>query len=211
MKSFFKMLTTASLLALAGCQSVLDAPNQATLERQVDQQDPQWLAHLAQLEKIQTYTAGGQFGYIAKQPKERFSSRVQFQFNHAQDYRLYLSSTLSRQSLQLQRNTRGLTVSDNEGNSRTEQNIQALLKEMIGTSFPIDQFPDWLKGKPSGQEQYRINEQRLLSSLSYPLNGMLWQVNYVEYHQNHTPALPKLIVLENGNQTIKIRIDQWLF
>lgn len=211
MKSFFKILAAASLLALVGCQSVLDAPTQVSTESHIDQQDPQWLAHLAQLDKIQAYATDGQFGYIAKQPKERFSSRVQFQFNHAQDYRLFLSSTLSRQSLQLQRNARGLTVSDNEGNSRTERDVQALLKEMIGASFPIDQFPDWLKGKPSGQEQYRINEQRLLSGLSYPLNGTLWQVNYVEYHQNRTPALPKLIVLDNGNQTIKIRIDQWQF
>ena len=85
------------------------------------------------------------------------------------------------------------------------------MKEILGVSFPIDQLAYWLKGQPEKEGQYIVNEKRQLSQFSYRLNNVNWTVNYVEYYEDRVPNLPKLIVLENGTQTLKIRIDNWVF
>lgn len=126
------------------------------------------------------------------------------------NFGLELSSNLSSKSLKLHRNARGLTVSDSEGNSRSDRDIDTLMQEIIGVSFPIDQFAYWLKGLPEKEGNYMVNEKRQLAQFSYPLNGVVWKVTYVSYDETRQPNLPKLIVLENGSQTLKIRVDNWI-
>lgn len=212
MKTAYKILPLAMLLALGGCQSVLDEPTRTaepTIE--IPHNDPQWQQHIAQLDQIKSYDTRGQFGYISKTPKERFSSVFDFRYRNQLDFSLELSSNLSSKTLKLQRNSRGLTVSDSEGRSRTEADVHGLMKEIIGVAFPLDQFAYWLKGKPEQNSRYVVNEQRQLAEFSYPIEGQVWTASYVEYHTDRTPALPKLIVLESGDKTLKIRIDQWQY
>lgn len=210
MKKLTTLLSLSALLVLSACNSVLDAPT--TVQKpttQIAHNDPQWQQHLADLAKIQGYKATGQFGYIS--PEERFSSHFKWQYDNPTQFGLELSSNLSTKSMKLQRNKRGLTVSDSEGNSRSDRDIDALMQEIIGVSFPIDQFAYWVKGQPEREGNYIVNEKRQLSQFSYPLNGIVWKASYVEYHENSVPHLPKLIVLENGTQTLKIRIEKWTY
>lgn len=210
MKKITKAMGLALLLSLSGCKSVLDAPTQVQKPViHIPHNDQQWQAHLAKLSQIQHYKTDGQFGYIS--PEERFSSHFNWQYNSPVNFGLELSSNLSSKSLKLHRNAKGLTVSDSEGNSRSDRDIDALMQEIIGVSFPIDQLAYWLKGQPEKEGQYIVNEKRQLSQFSYRLNNVNWTVNYVEYYEDRVPNLPKLIVLENGTQTLKIRIDNWVF
>lgn len=207
-----KFLLCSLLVVLAGCKSVLDEPTKTqspTME--IAHSDPQWQAHIAQLDQIQAYDTKGQFGYISQTPKERFSSSFDFNYRNSQDFALELSSNLSSKTLKLHRTMRGLTVSDSEGRSRTERDVQKLMAEIIGVAFPIDQFAYWLKGKPEVNSRYIVNSDRHLAQFSYPLDGNVWTASYVEYHTDRSPALPKLIVLESGDKTLKIRIDQWQY
>ncbi|QHB18302.1 lipoprotein insertase outer membrane protein LolB [Mannheimia pernigra] len=210
MKKLITLLSLTALLVLTGCNSVLNAPTDVQKPTvQIPHNDRQWQQHLGQLAKIQRYSATGQFGYIS--PKERFSSHFNLQYHTPTHFSLELSSTFSTKSLKLERNERGLTVSDSEGSSRSDSDIEALMKEMIGVSFPIDQFAYWVKGQPEKEGNYIVNEKRQLSQFSYPLNGTIWTSSYVEYHEDREPHLPKLIVLENGSQTLKIRIERWTY
>ncbi|WP_419843460.1 lipoprotein insertase outer membrane protein LolB [Actinobacillus pleuropneumoniae] len=210
MKKFTKILSLSTLLFLAGCQSVLNEPTEVQQPSvQIPHNDAQWQQHLQQLAKIQSYSAKGQIGYIS--PEERFSSHFDWQYRTPTNFGLELSSNLSSKSLKLQRNARGLTISDSEGNSRSDRDMDSLMKEIIGVAFPIDQFAYWLKGQPEQDGNYIVNDKRQLSQFSYHINGEVWKASYVQYHEDRQPNLPKLIVLENGSQTLKIRVDQWAF
>ncbi|MCK3656910.1 lipoprotein localization factor LolB [Pasteurellaceae bacterium Macca] len=204
------MLSSAFALSLTSCTSVLDAPTEVAKPAvEIPHNDPQWQQHLERLKQINAYAAKGQFGYIS--PEERFSSHFDWQYKTPTNFAFTMSSNLSSKSLKLQRNARGMTISDSEGRSRTEADIDALMEEIIGVSFPIDQFAYWVKGQPEQQGQYVVNEKRQLSQFDYPVNGAIWKARFIEYHEDRTPNLPKLIVLENGTQTLKIRIDQWAY
>lgn len=210
MKKLTKFLSFSAVLVLTACNSVLDAPTEVQKPAvQIAKSDPQWQQQLAQLAQIKSYQAKGQFGYIS--PDERFSSHFAWQYKTPTQYGLELSSNLSSKALKLQRNSRGLTISDSEGNSRSDADVDGLMKEIIGVSFPIDQFAYWVKGQPEQNGDYVVNEKRQLSQFDYTINGQRWKASYVEYHENRTPNLPKLIVLESGEQTLKIRIDQWTY
>ncbi|WP_324681514.1 lipoprotein insertase outer membrane protein LolB [Bibersteinia trehalosi] len=203
-------LSLSALLILTGCQSVLDAPTQIKQPSvQIPHHDLQWQQHLAQLQKINSYQAQGQFGYIS--PEERFSSHFKWQYKTPTNFSLTMSSNLSSKSLTFQRTAQGMTISDEKGRSRTERNVNALMEEIIGVSFPIDQFAYWVKGQPEAHSHYVVNEKRQLAQFDYPVNGTVWQVSFVEYHEDSQPNLPKLISLINGKQTLKIRIDNWVY
>lgn len=208
MNRFKTLLLCAVPLALANCTSILNAPTQVVLPaQQIPHDDAQWQQHLAKLKQINAFSAKGQFGYIS--PEERFSSHFEWQYNTPTAFSLTMSSNLSSKSLKLQRNPQGLTIADSEGNSRTEQDMDSLMAEIIGVAFPIDQFAYWIKGLPELDKPYVVNEKRQLAQFRYPLNGHIWTVNYIEYHEDRQPNLPKLIVLENGTQTLKIRLSEW--
>lgn len=210
MRTLFKLVSLTALLTLAGCQSILDAPTEATKPTvEIPHDDPQWQQNLARLAQINAYSTKGQFGYIS--PDERFSSHFDWQYQTPTNFGLTMSSNLSSKSLKLQRNRYGMTVSDSEGNSRTEADVGALMEEMIGVSFPIDQFAYWVKGQPEPNSNYIVNEKRQLAQFDYAVKGTVWKASFVEYHEDRTPNLPKLIVLENGAQTLKIRIDNWTY
>ncbi|OOH91331.1 lipoprotein localization factor LolB [Pasteurellaceae bacterium 15-036681] len=210
MKKLIKLLSLTAMLVLTGCNSIYNAPSEVEKPAvEIPHNDPQWQQHLAQLQKISAYAAKGQFGYIS--PEERFSSHFDWQYKTPTNFGLTMSSNLSSKSLKLQRNAYGMTISDSEGRSRTEADVGALMKEIIGVSFPIDQFAYWVKGQPEKGSNYIVNEKRQLAQFDYPVNGTVWKASFVQYHEDRQPNLPKLIVLENGDQTLKIRIDNWTY
>ncbi|MFK5041860.1 lipoprotein insertase outer membrane protein LolB, partial [Glaesserella parasuis] len=186
MKKLTKLLSLTLLFALAGCHSVLDAPTEITQPTvAIPHNDAKWQQHLAQLTQINAYSAKGQFGYIS--PEERFSSHFDWQYKTPTNFGLTMSSNLSSKSLKLQRNVYGMTISDSEGRSRTEADVAMLMEEIIGVSFPIDQFAYWVKGQPEQQSNYVVNEKRQLAQFDYAVNGTLWKVRFVEYHEDRQP------------------------
>lgn len=210
MKKLTTRLSLTALAFLAGCQSIYNEPSQAAKPTvEIPHNDVKWQQHLAQLAQINAYSTQGQFGYIS--PEERFSSHFEWQYKTPTNFGLTMSSNLSSKSLKLQRNAYGITVSDSEGRSRTEADVDVLMKAIIGVAFPIDQFAYWVKGQPEKNANYVVNEKRQLAQFDYTVNGTVWKVNFVEYHEDRQPNLPKLIVLENGTQTLKVRINHWQY
>lgn len=192
------LLANCTTTEIAGEPSIETVPHTA----------PQWQQHLKQLQKITHYQAHGQLGYISA--KERFSTQFNWQYFDDHNYKLYLSSGLTRKTLTLQMTPNGLQISDDKGNMRTATNTYSLLKETIGMDFPIELFNYWLKGEPKGTDTYTIRgKDYLLTKFEYNLNGQTWQVNYGTYQHNQLPSLPENILIKGNDQTLKIRIDQW--
>lgn len=206
LKQLFPILFSAFILT--GCALDIDE-NRPTDVKTISKSDRTWQQHLAQLKRITHYAATGQLGYIS--PTERFSSRFEWQYQNANNYTLKLYSTISSSSLVLQMHNAGMTISDNKGNQRSERDAKMLVREIVGMEVPLDQLATWLKGQPDERADYQVGENHYLASFSYPVDGVTWSADYLVYHQNQTPALPKDILLKNANQTLKIRVDNWAF
>lgn len=198
-----------SAFLLAGCPSLDINENRPTNVQYLDNNDPNWQQHLQKLKQIHAYSAQGQLGYISA--KERFSSRFDWQYQHAKSYRLTLSSTISSSTLTFHMHEKGLTISDHKGNQRSAADAQMLLREIVGMEMPLDKLSTWLKGQPDENADYRIGINHLLANFSYPVDGNLWTADYLNYHQNQSIALPRDILLKNHQQTLKVRVDHWAY
>ncbi|MDK9561601.1 lipoprotein insertase outer membrane protein LolB [Gallibacterium anatis] len=170
--------------------------------------DPVWLHHQQMVNAINHYVAEGQLGYISK--KERFSSSFQWQYLDEQHYRLYFSSLLSRSTLTIEKTANNTVIFDNKGNYYADKDIHQLLQDIIGFDFPVEQFPNWLKGLPGNTQNYVVNQQGLLSHFDYQWQNEIWQAKYVNYNQQ-SPKLPQNLFISSPDKTLKIQIKKWTF
>ncbi|EIJ69414.1 MULTISPECIES: lipoprotein insertase outer membrane protein LolB [Pasteurellaceae] len=207
LKSFLTVLFVSTFLS--ACSSLDIRDTRPTDVKTIDKSDAQWQQHLKQIKQIQHYSNQGQIGYISN--KERFSSRFEWNYNSATNYTLKLYSTVSSSSLLMQMHKTGMTISDNKGHQRSEADAKMLVREIVGMDVPLEQFAYWLKGQPDEKANYQVGENHYLASFTYPVDGTLWTADYLNYHADQTPALPKDILLKNDNQTLKIRVDNWKF
>lgn len=202
-------LVLLSVLFLAGCLSLDINENRPTQIKTIEKTDRTWLQHLNKIKQIQSYQAQGQLGYIST--KQRFSSRFTWQYQNSKNYQLTLYSTLSSSSLTLKMQPTGIIISDNKGRQRSEADAKYLMREIIGMDVPFEYLSTWLKGEPNEQTDYQVGENHYLVSFSYPVDEDIWTADYLVYHQDKDPALPKDILLKNNTQTLKIRIDSWQY
>ncbi|OOF83869.1 lipoprotein localization factor LolB [Rodentibacter ratti] len=202
-----KFLTALFITAvLTACTLDADRP---TNVQYLDKTDAAWQQHLKKIEKIQQYRAKGQIGYIS--PTERFSSRFEWQYQNSQSYTLKLYSLISKSTLLIEMQPQGMTISDNNGNRQSARNAKLLLQEMIGMDIPLEHLAYWLKGQPAVNSDYKVGINHLLGTFNYPLEGSTWTADYLTYHVEN--SMPENILLKNQNtaQTLKIRVDEWVF
>lgn len=167
----------------------------------------QWQQNLQALQKIGAYHAEGRLGYIS--PKERFTVGFKWRFTKDHDYELFIFSSLSSRTLTITENSQGVAITDEDGVTRQASDIHTLLISMLGFDFPIEQFPYWLKGEPTGAVNYNVDQNYHLANLLYSTNNSIWKVDYKSYDSKQ-PALPKSIELSDGTQTLKIAINKWI-
>ncbi|BFU59945.1 MULTISPECIES: lipoprotein insertase outer membrane protein LolB [Rodentibacter] len=205
MKSL-KFLTALFITTtLAAC--TLDAERPTNVQY-LEKTDAVWQQHLQKIEKIQQYRAKGQIGYIS--PKERFSSRFEWQYKNPKSYKLKLYSLISKSTLIIEMHQQGMTISDNNGNQQSARNAKLLLQEMLGMDVPLEHLAYWLKGQPTGSD-YKVGLNHFLGAFSFPIENATWTADYLNYHAEN--AMPENILLKNKStsQTLKIRVDEWAF
>lgn len=191
---------------LISCGLNIDS-NRPTNVQYIDQNDTNWLQHLAKLEKITHYKATGQLGYISS--RERFSTQFEWQYNSPTSYSLFLSSTLSKSTLLLKMQGNKLSISDNKGNYRSAKDAKILLREIVGMDVPLNKLTTWLKGQPERGTKYNVGVNHLLANFNYVTEDSHWTADYINYHEKFSIPMPRDILLKNKKQTLKIRVEHW--
>ena len=203
----FKFLTALFVTSiLTAC--TMDAERPVNVQY-IDKTDATWQQHLQKIQKIQSYQAKGQIGYIS--PTERFSSHFEWQYQNPKSYTLKLYSLISKSTLWIQMHQSGMTISDNNGNQQSAADAKLLLQEIIGMDVPLEHLAYWLKGQPAINADYQVGTNHLLGAFTYHVDGSQWTADYLTYHSNN--SMPENILLKNDStkQTLKIRVDEWIY
>lgn len=85
---------------------------------------------------------------------------------------------------------------------------QRLVHRILGWEFPLRPLRYWAKGVPApgDYQSISVNARGRLKSLQQ--KG--WQITYLKYvTQPGQPALPKRIVLDNGETRIRLVVSRW--
>ncbi|UJF18804.1 lipoprotein insertase outer membrane protein LolB [Vibrio sp. SS-MA-C1-2] len=180
-----------------------------------------WQHHQQKLSQLTHFTASGKIGYIS--PEERVSLQFEWQQQDQDTYQLRLSTFLGGTVLKLNVTPHKVTLVDREGKTHIGQSASLMAYQLTGLILPIDEMKDWIKGLPTGTNQYSFNEQQLIKQLNKEINSRQWQLTYNHYQTIHlantdldptdfktgTIQLPQNMVLSQNKQKIKFVINKW--
>ena len=135
-------------------------------------------------------------------------ARTYNDYKNINHYKIDLSSTLNLVSMSLAMTPQGLLLKS-DGKTYYIESLEKFLNTQFGFDIPLEQLTTWLKGQPLPGQNYRVGKNHLLAEFNYPINNVNWRVRYLTYTQTDLP-MPQTLQLENGKQTIKIRIANWI-
>ncbi|MES1939604.1 outer membrane lipoprotein LolB [Salinisphaera sp. T5B8] len=83
-----------------------------------------------------------------------------------------------------------------------------LVERTLGWTFPLEPLRFWARGLPApgGYDRISVNAQGRMISLEQ--QG--WALSFPDYVEpENTPAVPRRIVLDNGETRIRLVVDRW--
>lgn len=182
------------LSLLSGCAS------QAPVAPPVD-----WATHQASLQQLNHYEAKGRLGYKGKQ---RFGANLLWRTVPQADH-LLLTNFLGKTLLKLDATPVSATLISHDGQTYQGTNASRLIQELTDINLPVEQMRDWLIGLPTAADTYQLNSENRVAYLAKQIDQQLWQLDYNEYDNSVTPALPTRMILSQGDVRITLIINEW--
>lgn len=166
-----------------------------------------WQAHLDNQAK---WKANGKLAFISK--KERPPS-VNFSWqnhgdNKTPDFKLKLTTFIGTQILLLTQ-TKYSAQLDYDSKTYRDTNAQNMLSRLTNLSFPVNDAPSWLKGRPESAQIKYDELDRIISATIKDIQGDTWQVTYNQYVKNSGVWLPTKLNLVRNDLKIKMQIHSW--
>ncbi len=168
---------------------------------------PQWNDRKTQLQNLTHYQTRGSFAYLANEKK--VYARFFWQQYAANNYKLLLLNPLGTTELELSVQPNITQITDSEGKKYISNNPEELIYKLTNMNIPLDNLKSWIIGLPGNAQNFELDKNYLLKSVSDKENGEIWQVNYQGYDTSMTPALPNRLELTQGKNRIKLKMDNW--
>lgn len=188
----------AGIFILNGCATIESTTN------------VEWQTHQQRLASIDSYQSNGKLGYIS--PEQRQS--LNFQWSHSASLtQLRLTTFLGQTALNLKATPSGATVETYDSQSYSAPTPEALIQSLTGLNIPVEQLNDWMLGRPTQADDYKLNATNTLASLTKQVGKQTWQLDYQTYqdvqYAGMALPLPKKIKLTQGNISINLFISNW--
>jgi len=169
---------------------------------------PQWRQHQQAVRALNQYQTRGAFAYLSDQQK--VYARFFWQQTGQDRYRLLLLNPLGSTEMELIAQPGSAQVTDNKGQKYTGTDAEEMIGKLPGMPIPITSLRQWILGLPGDATDYKLDDQYRLSEVNYSQNGKSWKVVYGGYDSHSKPALPSSLELTEGNQRIKLKMDNWI-
>ncbi|MEX0447684.1 lipoprotein insertase outer membrane protein LolB [Xenorhabdus sp. SGI246] len=197
---FFRLLPLSAVL-LTAC-TVTQAPVGTGSAN-----SPQWHDRKQQLQNLKHYQTRGSFAYLANEKK--VYARFFWQQYTVNNYKLLLLNPLGTTELELFVQPNMIQLTDHEGKKYISDNPEDLIYQLTHMNIPLDNLKNWIIGLPGNAKNFQLDKNYLLKSVSDGAGDEVWQVNYQGYDTSITPALPNRLELIQGNNRIKLKMDNW--
>ncbi|ATF10478.1 lipoprotein insertase outer membrane protein LolB [Candidatus Enterovibrio altilux] len=188
------------ILILMGCSNKL-APQM------------EWQIHKQTLLNITQFTAKGKIIFIG--PEQRISANFIWEQNH-NAILLQLINFFGVTLLRLEATPNYAILIDNEGQRYVGKNAASLLRQLTGMTLPINEMTQWIKGLPTGNNNFRLsadNRVVFLSTDDSSTNQLSLQLEYPTYDSNICSLLPTKIKINinNNHQKVNLIISNWKY
>ena len=168
---------------------------------------PQWRAHEQAVQQLEQYQTRGSFAYLSDQKK--VYARFFWQQYSSDRYRLLLTNPLGSTELDLNVQKNVVQLTDNQGKRYVSDNAEEMIRKLTGMAIPLDNLRQWMLGLPGEANDFKLDDQYRLNSLTYQQGKQTWTVDYQDYNDSLQPQLPSRLELKQGDQRIKLKMDNW--
>jgi outer membrane lipoprotein LolB len=169
---------------------------------------PQWRQHQQEVRALHQYQTRGAFAYISEQQK--VYARFFWQQTGQDNYRLLLTNPLGSTELELKAQPGNVELVDNKGKHYTADDAEEMIGKLTGMPIPLNSLRQWILGLPGDATDYKLDAQYRLREVNYSQNGKRWKVVYSAYDSKTQPAMPANMELSDGDQRIKLKMDNWI-
>ncbi|KEY60814.1 lipoprotein insertase outer membrane protein LolB [Serratia sp. DD3] len=197
--NLLRLLPLASLL-LTACTLPGGGPSTSA-------NSPQWRAHEQAVQQLNQYQTRGAFAFLSEQKK--VYARFFWQQYSPERYRLLLTNPLGSTELELNVQSGMVQVMDNQGRRYVSDNPQEMIRKLSGMEIPLDNLRQWMLGLPGEATDFQLDSQYRLKKLTYQQGELTWTVTYQEYNTDLKIPLPSRLELQQGDQRIKLKMDNW--
>ncbi|MBS0972462.1 lipoprotein insertase outer membrane protein LolB [Serratia rubidaea] len=168
---------------------------------------PEWRAHEQAVQQLNQYQTRGAFAYLSDSKK--VYARFFWQQYSADRYRLLLTNPLGSTELELNVQKNVVQLTDNQGKLYVSDNAEEMIRKMTGMAIPMNNLRQWMLGLPGEATDFTLDDRYRLSKLNYQQEGLSWKVSYQDYNSDTQPQLPSRLELQQGDQRIKLKMDNW--
>jgi len=168
---------------------------------------PQWRAHEQAVQQLSQYQTRGAFAYLSDQKK--VYARFFWQQYSPDRYRLLLTNPLGSTELELNVQKEVVQLSDSQGKRYTSNDAEEMIRKLTGMAIPLNNLRQWMLGLPGEATDFTLDDQYRLSKLTYQQGALTWVVTYQDYNTDQQPPLPSRLELQQGDQRIKLKMDNW--
>ncbi|HDJ1441382.1 TPA: lipoprotein localization protein LolB [Serratia rubidaea] len=168
---------------------------------------PEWRAHEQAVQQLNQYQTRGAFAYLSDSKK--VYARFFWQQYSADRYRLLLTNPLGSTELELNVQKNVVQLTDNQGKRYVSDNAEEMIRKMTGMAIPMNNLRQWMLGLPGEATDFTLDDRYRLSKLNYQQEGLSWKISYQDYNSDTQPQLPSRLELQQGDQRIKLKMDNW--
>ncbi len=193
-------LLTLTLLAwlIGGCSLLQPGPSpQAPVLS--------WSKHAERLNAQQHWSIKGKIGI--RQHNDNSSANLNWT-QQQQQYHIFMSGPLGQGAVDIQGSGQGVMMQVSGEGTYFAASPEALLEQRLGWSLPLSNLNYWVKGLPSPNSPYQksLDANNRLATLVQDN----WRISYLGYHQLAGAALPRKMVLNQGDQLrVTLIIKEW--
>ncbi|NKI74018.1 lipoprotein localization protein LolB [Dickeya sp. CFBP 2040] len=167
---------------------------------------PEWREHEQKVQNLTQYQTRGSFAYLSD--RKKLYARFFWQQFSPQRYRLLLTSPLGSTELELQASANSVQITDGQGKRYVGKDAQYMVQQLTGMAIPLDNLRQWMLGLPGNAQDFTLDEHARLRNVNYQQGDQHWSVTYQSYTNDLLP-LPQSLELTQGEQRIKLKMDNW--
>ncbi|WP_260086709.1 lipoprotein insertase outer membrane protein LolB [Candidatus Palibaumannia cicadellinicola] len=164
-----------------------------------------WHNHKQLVAKINSYKLSGAFAYISN--TQKVYARFYWEQIHTDHYRILLLNLIGQKQIDLYVRPGVVQIIDNHNQIYVSDD--ALIKKLLGIDIPLKNLCQWMLGLPGNTTNFTLDQRGYLHKIYSSHNGQYWTVTYKCYHYDTVPALPANLEIQQGENSIKFKIDNW--
>jgi outer membrane lipoprotein LolB len=163
-----------------------------------------WLDRQSQLVFLDQWLASGRIAFHA----HGRGGSASFLWRQERDrYNIHLSGPLGTKAVDIQGDGRSATLTIAGKSGEAGATPDQLIADMLGWKVPISGLRYWVRGLPAPRRKKNMKLNVLGQLTMLEQDG--WHIDFNAYQELGQRSLPKRIVLERSEATVRLVIDEW--